>query len=126
MFNEQTHENIPIDFHPKWLEVLKMIKEQFGKKPDLETILFLIGINELGTTQNKFSKEEKQDLMHIATCRLLSYEGYYTLLGIDTDNWPVWEIACRIPAMNNEEQESLLKRNILRYFEEKKLFTTNK
>lgn len=123
MIADNTHENIPIDFHPKWIEVLRLIKEQFSKKPDLETILFLIGINELGTTQNTFSKEEKQDLMHIATCKLLSYEGYYTLLGLDTENWPVWEIAHRIPAMTNAEQETLLKKNIIRYFEEKKLIT---
>ncbi|MBC8046210.1 MAG: hypothetical protein H7Y00_05395 [Fimbriimonadaceae bacterium] len=107
-----------MDFHPKWIELLTLIKGQFGKKPDLETILFLIGINELGLNKNKFTKEEKQDLMHIATCRLLSYEGYYTSLGLDTDNWPVWEIAQRIPVMTNEEQEILLKKNVLKYFEE--------
>jgi hypothetical protein len=118
MHDDQTHENIPIDFHPKWLQVLQLVKEQFGKKPNLESLLFLIGINELGINKIHFTKEEKQDLMHLATCRLLSYEGYYTLLGLDTDNWPVWEIAARLPAMSNAEQESLLKKNIIRYFEE--------
>lgn len=113
-----THEEVPVDFDPDWIAIMKLVKEQFGKKPNLETLLFLIGINELGLNKNTFTKEQKQDLMHIATCRLLSYEGYYTLLGLDTDNWPVWEISKRLPQISNEEQEIMLKKNCIRYFKE--------
>ena len=46
--------------------------ERFGKKPDLEAILFLIGMQEYGQLKDKFTKEQKQDLMHVAVCLLLS------------------------------------------------------
>lgn len=115
---EQTHEEIPIDFHPLWIEVLKLIKEQFHKKPDLESILFLIGIQELQNTQSVFSKEQKQDLMHIATCKLLSLDGYYKFIDYDADGWPVYEIEKRLPIFSAIEQEAYLKKNVIRYFQE--------
>ena len=61
--------------------------ERFGKKPDLESVLFLIGIQELGDIRKKFSKEQKQDLMHIAVCTVFSTSGYYELSGADEDGW---------------------------------------
>jgi hypothetical protein len=116
-----THEELPIDFDPRWIEVLKRMKDQFGKKPELETILFLIGINELGKVEEKFTKEQKQDLMHVAVCRLLSFDGYYRLAGWDDDHWPMWEAAKELPPWSAGEQEEVIKKNIIRYFEENNL-----
>ena len=62
--------------------------ERFGKKPDMEAILFLIGIQEFGHVRDKFTKEQKQDLMHVAVCTLLSQSGYYEIEGYDDDGWP--------------------------------------
>ena len=45
----------------------------------MEAILFLIGIQEVGDFRTKFTKEQKQDLMHVAVCSLLSPSGYYEL-----------------------------------------------
>jgi len=112
-----THEQLPIDFDPQWINVLQRIKNQFGKKPSLETILFLIGINELGKVQKTFTKEEKRDLMHVAVCRLLSMNGYYQLAGTDDDGWPQWEASKNLPALTSMEQEIMLKKNIIIYFE---------
>ena len=102
----------------KWLELRGKLKVQFGKAPDMNAILMLIGIRELGKIQTKFSKEEKQDLMHIATCSVLSRSGYYDLKGTDEDGWPHWEAKKKIPVMNLEEQEDFLRDHILLYFEE--------
>ncbi|HRF75312.1 MAG TPA: hypothetical protein PLJ00_09435 [Chitinophagales bacterium] len=113
-----TREELPIDFDPRWIAVLKQMKEQFGKKPELEAVLFLIGMNELGRVIEKFTKEEKQDLMHIAVCKLLSYDGFYRFAGWDDDNWPMWEAAEKLPQWTNEDQERAIKLNIIRYFEE--------
>lgn len=112
-----TKEEIPVDFDPRWIRVLQMIKDRFGSKPELETILFLIGMNELGKLSEKFTKEQKQDLMHIAVCKLLSYHGFYKLAGWDDDGWPMWEISAAMPEMDTREQETLLKKNIIHYFE---------
>ena len=63
----------------------KNLWTRFGKKPDVEAILFLIGIQEIGNFRKKFSKEQKQDLMHVAVCSLLSQSGYYKIEGHDDD-----------------------------------------
>lgn len=102
----------------KWLALRRKLKEQFGKAPDMNAILMLIGIRELGKIQEKFTKEEKQDLMHIATCSILSKSGYYDLHGVDDEGWPHWVAIKSLPLMNLEQQEDFLKDHILFYFEE--------
>lgn len=102
-----------------WKKLLFEIKDLIGKRPkDLNAVLFLIGIQELGKGPLNFSKEEKQDLMHIATCKLLSFEGYYELEGIDQDGWPHWRKTVEIPKLSLSEQETLLKINAINYFKD--------
>jgi hypothetical protein len=113
-----TDQEIILEREKKWLELRGKLKEQFGKAPDINAILMLIGIRELGKIKSKFSKEEKQDLMHIATCSILSPSGYYVLNGLDKDGWPHWEARKKLPVLNLVEQEDFLKDHILRYFEE--------
>ncbi len=113
-----THEFVPLDFDPRWVRLLQRIKDQFGKKPTLESLLFLIGMNEVGKLQEKYTKEQKQELMHVAVCRLLSYNGYYVQIATDADGWPHYEQLRSMEDMDIEQQETLLKTNIIRYFDE--------
>lgn len=106
------------DLQSRWWNLEAKLVERFGKKPDLETILFLIGIQELGAKDDKFTKEQKQDLMHIAVCTLLMPSGYYELEGKDADGWPHFRQLKSMPDMNAFEQESFLKDHVLLYFEE--------
>ena len=62
--------HIQDDLQTRWWALETKLVERFGKKPDLETILFLIGIQEFGQLKEKFTKEQKQDLMHVAVCSL--------------------------------------------------------
>ena len=95
--------------------------ERFGKKPDMEAILFLIGIQEFGEIRKKFTKEQKQDLMHVAICNLLSQSGYYEVERIDQDGWPHFRQLKALPVLNMIEQENFLKDHILLYFEKMEL-----
>ena len=52
-------------------------------KRQIHGLLFLIGINVTGFVVEKISKEQKQDLMHVAVCTVLSSSGYYSLDVID-------------------------------------------
>lgn len=105
------------DLQVRWWTLEAKLVERFEKKPDLETILFLIGIQESGLNKSKFSKEEKQDLMHIAICTLLAPSGYYEFEGKDKDGWPHFKQLKQMPVMTPIEQENFLKDHVLLYFE---------
>jgi hypothetical protein len=100
----------------EWNEVLFTLEKRFGKKPDLQSIIFLVGHRELGKHQTKFSKEQKQDLLHVGICTLLSNANYYTFIDHDNEGWPHFEYNREQPKLNNEQQESLLKKMIIEYF----------
>ncbi|PSR12615.1 MAG: hypothetical protein DA408_14625 [Bacteroidetes bacterium] len=111
----------------EWLRIRHFLKDRFQRDtlPDLNAILFVIGIQELGTWKPTFTKEEKQDLLHIATCRLMSYYDYYDFVGRDADGWPHWELVKKIPTSDLREQELLFKSAIIRYFREWEAETAN-
>ena len=105
------------DLQARWWKLEAKLVERFGKKPDVETILFLIGIQELGDTKEKFSKEQKQDLMHVAVCCLFAQSGYYEFEKADEEGWPHYRQLKALPVMTMPEQEQFLKDHILLYFE---------
>ena len=101
-----------------WSSLLKDLTLVIGKKPkDLNAVLFLIGVHELGQGVKQFSKEEKQDLLHIAVCKVLSLSDFYQLEGLDEEGWPHWRLTKPLPHFDLFEQEKLLKMHILEYFE---------
>lgn len=102
----------------KWYKVRALIREKFGQRPDINAMLFIIGMNEVGVVKESWEKEEKQELMHVATCKLLSMDGYYQLSHTDEDGWPHYINVAQLPKVNLKEQEEMLKKNIVRYFEE--------
>jgi hypothetical protein len=101
----------------KWNNLLLRLENLVDKKPDLNAILFLIGIQELGSGKRVFTKEQKQDLMHVATCKLLAIANYYELESVDEEGWPHWKLLKPLPFLNLNEQEEFLKSLILSYFE---------
>lgn len=109
--------NLQDDLQVRWWNLEAKMTERFGKKPDLETILFLVGIQEFGEIREKFTKEQKQDLMHIAVCSLLIQSGYYEIEGVDDDGWPHFAQLKALPELNPREQEDFIKDHVLLYFE---------
>lgn len=106
------------DIQQEWLQLLNKLETTLGKRPaDLNAVLFLIGIQELGKGPVSFSKEQKQDLMHIAVCKVLSLSGYYELEGLDVEGWPHWRSTQKLPHIGLKHQESLLKEHVIMYFE---------
>ena len=106
-----------VEFEGRWWVLMNEMKARFGKKPDLNALLLLIGVQELGQGVAAFTKEEKQDLMHIATCKLFSFSGYYELERVDADGWPHYRLLQPVPFASLKEQERMLKWHILEYFE---------
>ncbi|QSE98148.1 hypothetical protein [Fulvivirga lutea] len=107
-----------LELERKWHELRLNLQKVLGKRPkDLNAILFVIGVQELGKGVKNFNKEEKQDLMHIAICKVLSLSGFYELEGLDEDGWPHWRPTKKLPHFDLLEQEKLLKMHVIEYFE---------
>ncbi|HVE61411.1 MAG TPA: hypothetical protein VNA26_06315 [Chitinophagaceae bacterium] len=106
------------DLQQRWWKLEEKLMKRFEKKPDVESILFLIGIQELGDIRKKFTKEQKQDLMHIAICTVLATSGFYELSHVDEDGWPHYRQLKAIENMDPITQENFLKDHILLYFQQ--------
>ena len=106
-----------LELERKWQKLRLRLQATFNKKPrDLNGVLYLIGIQELGKGNIEFTKEQKQDLLHIAICKVLSLSGFYELEGHDEDGWPHWKNVKKLPQFDLLEQEQLLKMHIIEYF----------
>jgi hypothetical protein len=113
--------NVSDDLQTRWWKLEAKLLERFGKKPDMEAILFLIGMQETGFIKTKITKEQKQDLMHVAVCTLLGQSGYYLVEGKDEEGWPHFKQLKEIPSLHVAEQENFLKDHVLLYFEKNEL-----
>jgi hypothetical protein len=101
----------------RYQSLIKQLEETFGPDIDLQVLLFLIGVEELGEGYKKFKKHEKTDLMHIAICTVLEPYGYYEFEGKDPDNWPHFKLIKELPPLSEKEQQAFMKEAILEYFE---------
>ncbi len=107
----------------RWENVVTILSNQFadGDELDLDAIIYLIGVQELGKVKQTFKKEEKINLMHIAICRLLEPYGYYEFDFFDNDGWPHYKVKEELPPLKAGEQAVLMKEAIVHYFLERGL-----
>ena len=105
----------------RWDNVVQILSNQFaeGDILDLDAIIYLIGVQELGKVHQTFKKDEKLNLMHIAICRLLEPYGFYEFDFVDKDGWPHYRIKEELPPLKAGEQSVLMKEAIVNYFLEK-------
>ena len=106
----------------RWDLVVTKLSNQFadGDTLDLDAIIYLIGVQELGQLDRRFKKDQKIDLMHIAICKLLSPYGYYEFDFVDEDGWPHYKVKAQLPPLKAGEQSVLMKEAIVNYFLETK------
>ncbi len=102
----------------RWEILVEKLSLRFadGAPLDLDGIIYLIGVQELGQLHRRFKKDEKLNLMHIAICRLLLPYGYYELDFVDKDGWPHYKIKAQLPNLKAGEQSVLMKEAIVNYF----------
>lgn len=99
----------------------RLLQEKFsrrfadGDQIDLDGVVFLIGVQELGLIKKKLKKDEKIQVMHIAICRLLEPFGYYKYIGLDEDGWPHYEMTQNLPNLKPGEQTILMKTAAVEY-----------
>ncbi len=107
----------------RWDRVVQLLSNQFadGEQLDLDAIIYLVGLQELGKIKQSFGKDEKVNLMHIGICRLLEPYGYYEFDFFDGDGWPHYKVKEELPPLKAGEQTILMKDAVVSYFLEKEL-----
>jgi len=109
---------IDIEMELQWQKVIQFLQNNFDKNEiDLEAMLMLIGIQEVGLIRSKYSKEQKQDLMHVAVCTLLQHEDCFVYSHQDEDGWPHYKALERTTLLTGDEQDYLLRKQIILYFQ---------
>jgi hypothetical protein len=104
-------------FEIDWKNTLKKLSEfGFEAMEDLDAILYIIGVQELGKGPKKFAKDDKVDLMHLAVCTVLEPFGFYKYSHTDEEGWPHYEVQSKLPHLNDMEQERLMKQAVIDYF----------
>jgi hypothetical protein len=106
-----------------WQRLLEILTAQFGIEPDLQAVLFLIGVQELGMGAKKFKKDDKVNLMHIAICTVLEPYGYYAFEGRDADGWPHFSAKEKLPFLKPTEQNNLMIKAVIEYFKKEGIVT---
>lgn len=109
----------------RWEFLVEKLSAQFsdGDPLELDGIVYLVGVQELGDFHRKFKKDEKVNLMHIAICRLLEPYGYYDFDFFDDDGWPHYTMKEQLPPLKAGEQAVLMKEALVNYFLEKEYIT---
>ena len=107
-----------IQLKERWEKLVNILSDQFsqGENLDLDAIIYLIGVQELGKVHREFKKDQKLDLMHIAICRLLEPYGFYEFHFYDNDGWPHYTVKEALPSLKAGEQSVLMKEAIVNYF----------
>ena len=105
----------------RWEDLQQKLANQFadGEVMELDAVIYMIGVQELGQLHRRFKKDQKLDLMHIAICRLLEPYGYYEFDYFDDDGWPHYKVIENLPQLKAGEQQVLMKEAIVQYFLEK-------
>ncbi len=110
-----------IQLKERWEVLVEKLSQQFadGDPLELDAVIYLVGVQELGQLNKVYKKDEKINLMHIAICRLLEPYGYYEFDFFDEEGWPHYKIKEELPPLKAGEQSVLMKEALVNYFVEK-------
>ena len=102
----------------RWEKLVEVLTDKFsdGEPLDVEGMLYLIGLQELGQIHRKFKKDDNVDLIHVGICTALEPFGYYRFDFFDEQGWPHFELTEELPPLKAGEQSVLMKEAIVEYF----------
>ncbi|MBL6665394.1 MAG: hypothetical protein ISP66_00135 [Flavobacteriaceae bacterium] len=107
----------------RWETLLVLLSERFsdGEALDLEGVLYLVGLQELGQVHRKMKKDDNVNLIHVGICSVLEPYGYYRFDFFDDEGWPHFELLEELPPLKPGEQSILMKEALVEYFLKREL-----
>lgn len=101
-----------------WNETVLKVSKHFKVTAEFDFMLFVIGIQELGTGMTKYSRDEKWDIINLGKCCLLAQLGYLRVTGKDRDNWLEFEEIKSVKSLSPTFQKRILKQAMIVYFDQ--------
>lgn len=107
----------------RWDALVIILSDKFsnGQALDIESILYLVGIQELGQVHRKMKKDDNVNLIHVGICSVLEPFGYYRFDYFDDDGWPHFQLLEPLPLLKSGEQSILIKEALVTYFLKREL-----
>ncbi|MDC0478686.1 hypothetical protein OAN35_00570 [Flavobacteriaceae bacterium] len=107
----------------RWETLLVLLSERFsdGEALDVEGVLYLVGLQELGQVHRKMKKDDNVNLIHVGICSVLEPYGYYRFDFFDDEGWPHFELLEELPPLKPGEQSILMKEALVEYFLKREL-----
>lgn len=102
----------------KWDKITTWFENEFKMESDVDAMLFMIGVQELGKGFENFNKTQKMELIHIGICTVLTSDGYYRFTHKDNEGWPHFVSEKKLPFVKGEQQKDFIKKYLLIYFDE--------
>ena len=107
----------------RWDNLITVLSDRFsqGQHLEIEGVLYLVGLQELGQVHRKMKKDENVNLIHIGICTVLEPYGYYRFDFFDEEGWPHFELLESLPVLKPGEQSILMKEALVEYFLKREL-----
>ena len=107
----------------RWDNLITVLSDRFsrGQPLEIEGVLYLVGLQELGQVHRKMKKDENVNLIHIGICTVLEPYGYYRFDFFDEEGWPHFELLEMLPVLKPGEQSILMKEALVEYFLKREL-----
>ncbi len=120
VFKNQTRDK---KLKERWDRLISILNERFsdGETIDVEGVLYLVGLQELGQIHQKMKKDDNINLIHIGICTVLEPYGYYRFDFYDEEGWPHFELLEALPNLKPGEQSVLIKEALVGYFLKREL-----
>lgn len=120
VFKNQTRDK---KLKERWDRLISILNERFsdGETIDVEGVLYLVGLQELGQIHHKMKKDDNINLIHIGICTVLEPYGYYRFDFYDEEGWPHFELLEALPNLKPGEQSILIKEALVGYFLKREL-----
>ena len=107
----------------RWETLVHFLTDKFSETEsiDIEGILYLIGLQEVGKIHQRFKKDDNVNIIHVGICTVLEPFGYYSFDYYDEKGWPHFKLEEELPVLKPGEQSLLMKEAIVDYFLEKEV-----
>jgi hypothetical protein len=102
----------------RWSALVARVESRFGRAPDVDAILFIMGIQSVGRGyEPDLPKERKQSLIMEGSYLAFETLGIYRRMGLERNGFWIWEKVFDLPKLSIDDQERLLQIGILNYFD---------